>query len=81
MLTVTHRFSGHPALKIVEQMEPPCVISKKTDGVYVFKLHHDQLKCVSVSFTQQLASDRHCIAFTCLSVSQILRTLNAVAST
>lgn len=51
MLTVTHRFSEDPALKIVEQMEPPCVINTKTAGVY------DQLKCVSVFFIQQLAFD------------------------
>lgn len=75
MLKVTRRFSEDPALKIVEQMEPPCVTSTKTDGVYVFKHHHDQSKCVSVFFIQQLAE------LTRLSVSQILSTLNAVAST
>lgn len=52
-MTVTQRLSGDPALKIVEQMEPPCVINTNTDGVYVFKHHHDQLKCVSVFFIQQ----------------------------
>lgn len=48
-------FPEDPIQKIVEQMEPPCVVDTETEGIYALKPEHDQwrfnLKCFETFIT------------------------------